>query len=64
MKVLYFNNNSGGGVLTVINNLIKYQDDKNICNEIVYTIDYGNKTDFKKKSINPYNILASFVVYK
>ena len=38
-KIFHFNNGHGGGVLSVISNLLKYSDDTSIENNVIYTIN-------------------------
>jgi glycosyltransferase involved in cell wall biosynthesis len=45
LKVYHFNNGSGGGVFSVINNLIKFSNNPDIENHIIYTINI-EKTPF------------------
>lgn len=43
INVIHFNNGSGGGVLSVIKNLIEYSQNPNIENHVIYTIEKKRK---------------------
>lgn len=47
MKVVHFHNGKGGGVLTVIRNLLKYKQHAIIENHVIYTINKELHDDFQ-----------------
>lgn len=47
IKVFYFNNGSGGGVLSVITNLLRHRQHKEIENHVIYTINKEQVKDFR-----------------
>ena len=51
IKVYHFNNGSGGGVLSVIKNLVEYSRNPDIENHIIYTINKEKISHFEKPLI-------------
>lgn len=49
--VYHFHNGSGGGVLSVIQNLLRYSRNKGVENHVIYTINQKIISDFKIPSI-------------
>jgi hypothetical protein len=47
MKVFHFYNGNGGGVLSVIRNLISYKQNTEIENHIIHVINKDLKPDYK-----------------
>lgn len=47
IKVVHFHNGSGGGVLSVIKNLMKYSTNESIENHVIYTINKDIVADYK-----------------
>lgn len=47
MKIYHFHNGTGGGVLSVIRNLLLYKQHECIENHVIYTINKEQKKDFK-----------------
>ena len=47
MKVIHFYNSNGGGVQSVIKNLIKYSQGTNIENHVIIVVEFRQKSDFK-----------------
>jgi len=46
-KVFHFHNGAGGGVLSVVRNLLAYSQDPEIENHVIYTINLEQRSDFK-----------------
>ncbi len=46
MKIIHFHNGSGGGVLSVVKNLVQYSKNTEIENHIVFTINESQRTNF------------------
>lgn len=53
MKIVHFHNGSGGGVLSVIQNLLLFRQDETIENHVIYTININKKqkSQFKAPSL-------------
>lgn len=47
IKVVHFHNGSGGGVLSVIKNLLRYSRNKDIENHVIYTINKDLHPEYK-----------------
>jgi glycosyltransferase involved in cell wall biosynthesis len=47
VKILHFHNGTGGGVLSVIRNLLKYRLDSEMENHVIYTINKKEIYDYK-----------------
>lgn len=46
MNIIHFHNGSGGGVLSVIRNLLAYRQDPNLQHHVVYTINQEQTKDY------------------
>ena len=51
IRVVHFHNGSGGGVLTVINNLLKYKQNPQIENHVIYTINKDTTPHYSKPNL-------------
>ena len=47
MKIIHFNNGSGGGTLAVVKNLLKFSCNPNIENHVIFTINKALNIDFE-----------------
>lgn len=47
IKVFHFHNGTGGGVLSVIKNLLKFSTNSNIENHVIFTINRDQVSDYK-----------------
>ena len=52
LKIFHFHNGSGGGVLSVIRNLLKYSQNDEIENHVVYTINIDADCNFVMPGLN------------
>jgi len=51
IKIVHFHNGTGGGVLTVIRNLLAFSQHEEIENHVIYTINRDNRADFKVQEL-------------
>ncbi len=51
LQVYHFHNGSGGGILSVIKNLISFSDNSKIENHIIYTINKDLQNEFKIEKV-------------
>ena len=61
IKIFHFHNGSGGGVLSVIKNLIKFSTNEQIENHIIYTINPTLIPDFQMPAVE--NVISQQVFY-
>jgi hypothetical protein len=47
LKIVHFHNGSGGGILSVIRNLLAYRQHPDIENHVIYTINIEQIHDYK-----------------